>query len=928
MHHGPGLFVDKPFELFHSRAWTSSVRASTGVYPHLTTSGAALFPGDFIYYRCHDEKCFCYAIEDDSDDTVRLHIGRLAEYGYDMRTNSCTNQSKEDIALKVQPAFSTYNVDDIKGLVAVEPPLTDDELIVDTDHIFISEKNAFAGLDVFKDYQYGECLENPSDRKAKETEIRYAKYDNPSFPSKSVDQYYFVRRVISHAMEPDGDNDENVRTHRLVELCHTHPIRAELELEHYGRSIFEDVWDQRKDTVPVISLPVLTFIDGFGVFRNSYRSLMGYYITPCGLNANDRLNSGSIISLVLGPHGSDFGDVVKGLGSLAELDRGIMLEINGVKTFVCCWTMAFIGDMPQQAENCGFKSPRAYKYCRNCYIETGQQSFADPLSAGEFDSITHGRFHRQVKQMQQTMAGLEGNRRETYGSQWGMVTPHPALETIAPVLDLMLTRPFDPCHSEYNGLFCLSHFLLRDAIFTVPSVDEYTLALRVFQFPPGARRLQSPKHHLSSYEMSAHAVWGISIPIFLRQWLKLEHIKPRFIEVIRHFGDPIEVIIKAFESIIKNATVLMGYNAPKEDYDNLEAIVRRGREAFNMLCYCAAVSAPSRSNSRAGSILNNHGAGPATNLPTEIADLQYMHNTQRPNMHIAVHFHDIANEYAMMVNCNTLTGEDWHRWFKRRVYETNYSNVEKILLTKLNTQLTLRLIFRNAFKYDDPDLTAELQDLYRKCPNLFRRILARSDKNELEVLQEQDEFVLDVPPSANESHVNPCTINKIPTKEIIKRSHTAQGDGPLPVRARQASNDFIKLLRAAYCEDYNYEAHHPSAYELNALITWARKLSFDTDEEYKKHFVFSQGDFIQFRDDKFGRVDHIFLFDVWGIRHIFAIITPLTYTGQDDEILDLRALEEENEPIIIGITAIKPRKPYIVPVKGQYLLVHWDIKWM
>ncbi|KAI1449968.1 hypothetical protein F5Y02DRAFT_370545 [Annulohypoxylon stygium] len=53
---------------------------------------------------------------------------------------------------------------------------------------------------------------------------------------------------------------------------------------------------------------------------------------------------------------------------------------------------------------------------------------------------------------------------------------------------------------------------------------RYTLAIRVFQFPPCTRRLQSPKHHLSSYKMSSHGVWEISIPIFLRQWLRPEHV--------------------------------------------------------------------------------------------------------------------------------------------------------------------------------------------------------------------------------------------------------------------------------------------------------------------------------------------------------------------------------------------------------------------
>jgi len=105
MYHGPGLFVDKPAELFHSRAWTSSARASDGIYPHLPHSNGLLLPGDFIYYRCINLTCFCYAILDDGADTDSLHIGRITAFGYDLRTSSCTAQSWEILALQIQPAL-------------------------------------------------------------------------------------------------------------------------------------------------------------------------------------------------------------------------------------------------------------------------------------------------------------------------------------------------------------------------------------------------------------------------------------------------------------------------------------------------------------------------------------------------------------------------------------------------------------------------------------------------------------------------------------------------------------------------------------------------------------------------------------------------------------------------------------------------------
>ncbi|KAK1826959.1 hypothetical protein QBC39DRAFT_334566 [Podospora conica] len=41
--------------------------------------------------------------------------------------------------------------------------------------------------------------------------------------------------------------------------------------------------------------------------------------------------------------------------------------------------------------------------------------------------------------------------------------------------------------------------------------------------------------------------------------------------------------------------------------------------------------------------------------------------------------------------------ENLYRFFKKRVYETNYKNVEKVLLIKVNVQEIIRLVLLNAF---------------------------------------------------------------------------------------------------------------------------------------------------------------------------------------------------------------------------------------
>lgn len=77
MHPGPAVFFDAPVELYQSQVWVSSIRASAGQYPHLKfdnpnggppVNGAAIFPGDFILYRCMDNNCGCQQLGENSPE--------------------------------------------------------------------------------------------------------------------------------------------------------------------------------------------------------------------------------------------------------------------------------------------------------------------------------------------------------------------------------------------------------------------------------------------------------------------------------------------------------------------------------------------------------------------------------------------------------------------------------------------------------------------------------------------------------------------------------------------------------------------------------------------------------------------------------------------------------------------------------------------
>ena len=89
------------------------------------------------------------------------------------------------------------------------------------------------------------------------------------------------------------------------------------------------------------------FADGFGLYRNIYRSLMGIYLIIAVFTLKDRARKKNVLLLTLSPYGSKMNDVVDSITPfIQQLDGGIEIEINRVSTLVFTFIFAFVRDMP------------------------------------------------------------------------------------------------------------------------------------------------------------------------------------------------------------------------------------------------------------------------------------------------------------------------------------------------------------------------------------------------------------------------------------------------------------------------------------------------------------------------------------------------------------------------------------------------------
>lgn len=304
MHVGFAEFVDSPNQLWHSRSWSSSIRSTSGQFLHYP-DGQPIFPSDFVQYQCLDLCCRC-------QDESSTHLGRILAVGKDYRSTREHSGVHGDIAVEVQKTTDLSHWFEIHSEMP-SPAITPKEIVLVDSSDFLPEIHILSReLNVSLDYSFSSRISS-------------------SFVSPSSSGHYFVRRIF------------NPQTRSTRPLNQTAPIRGELEISEFTRQHLVDNFDKYPT---VISVPLLTFIDGFGLFRNMYRTLMGVYLIIAAFTFRERARRSNVLPLTLGPHGSNFADVVNSLQALYHLDAGQILKINNKDTLVCVYTLAYLGDMP------------------------------------------------------------------------------------------------------------------------------------------------------------------------------------------------------------------------------------------------------------------------------------------------------------------------------------------------------------------------------------------------------------------------------------------------------------------------------------------------------------------------------------------------------------------------------------------------------
>ena len=188
------------------------------------------------------------------------------------------------------------------------------------------------------------------------------------------------------------------------------------------------------------------------------------YFFFAAIDFHNRNQCSNVLSFTLRPHESNFSDVIAAIQPLlANFDKGQELDIHGKKVFICAFTLAYIGDMPQQQGNSGCMSQRASLRCRFCFVNSHDCKKFD------VDLAITGRFHHDTMKMRKQMSTLNKTRAVIYGQKQEFNPAEPPLVSILPALDLFISQPSDPAHSKFNDTMNQMHLLLMNAILTLPA---------------------------------------------------------------------------------------------------------------------------------------------------------------------------------------------------------------------------------------------------------------------------------------------------------------------------------------------------------------------------------------------------------------------------------------------------------------------------
>ena len=370
-----------------------------------------------------------------------------------------------------------------------------------------------------------------------------------------------------------------------------------MEIKTYGREWLEQNLVYQQNNIPILSVPHLDFIDGFGLFRNAYRSLTGIYFVPSNLPLTERTRLSNIFVTTLGLHGASFDEMIKTISLASQvMEQGKIMGICGSTTqrellqvdrtpiFVVAFALGFTGDLAQQNTSAGFLKFNATFGCRNCNILTKNMGNLD------FDIIHDGLYHFPTVFDRQKASDMTKTRALAYTRARGMHLTQSAIQQyLSPSVDLCRMFVHDAAHSEWQGLLRNAVDVLFEHAIQPSLLHSLANAFHAYELPTGWGKIQNPIRHRNSWGLQEQGRVCTMLPLILRIWLKTTYLREEIVECLQtkfvvDIDDgltPADTFTSIFATFAHASSLIISSSRP--DIATLQSAIIKGRQMFQTL---------------------------------------------------------------------------------------------------------------------------------------------------------------------------------------------------------------------------------------------------------------------------------------------------------------------------------------------------------
>ncbi|RPA74201.1 hypothetical protein BJ508DRAFT_333310 [Ascobolus immersus RN42] len=688
---------------------------------------------------------------------------------------------------------------------------------------------------------------------------------------------------------------EDDEPHKTRRVSKRHPLRSELEIMTYGRDYLVDKFIA--NPLPVRALASIYFADGFGPYRNNYRSLLALYVKYGNLSSANWRKLYNHHMLTIGPFGCKTDAVVSAVVPfIKELEAGFKVNLRtstGVEqVFMAAITFLHTGDMQQQAENAGVKAPSGYLSCRICLVEHTDR--------GD-QSVNTAQLGRYLFEMEKHRMRIRDIRAKTdrlkQEAKLGLVVKSPWSKEIT-TMDEFTFCGIDVFHTELSGMTTrvLDTFF---GMFTDTGILAFTKAFRSTNLPPGWSSLQNPSAHLASMSFTDRGRMSLLMPMISKSFIHHSYFSK----------GPMDVLKEEFRRDVPNNTSIEVYCCQQ-----LLQLLSLLSES-NILCFSPVLTEQQRELlPRFAMQLRVFFRRFTGTLNTAKRPNAQFSMDKRPNGHYSVHFKREVEQYGTMDIANVVLEEAKHKESKAKVVFTNKVNIEKQIMIDHARRGTMRATVAGNYEYTHSWLHNVFQDIRTTCPKAIERILPLSLN---EKLLEEEELDMD------DKVVNIGIFSMPRVGRRIYGTELGQNRALFPFPPKIESNSlFYDKLRGAYANDY----------KIQLLATGDRKLqyrgkAFAVHSTTEKSWTFLSGRWVRVlnRTYDIACIRSVFSHIRHGETRIFFVVGLPRYHTLDEE-LQLPMYIYGNDPStnttdfdIIGLPAVHgDRFLYATPARVSY----------